>query len=333
MSTGKIQLAIIVGLSSCLVAEAAGDGKIVTNSFGAQWQITSETYSNAPYHLMPANAPYRLVPLKNGQWVWTTNTGTYAMLDDNVTDQEIDYAKEQAVKRQFQKEQRKKWLESLPPGTANVWEYRGRWSTNVAENWGWGVWAEDTNTGWRVNLCPINTNRIAEGVFVKVGSTAANSGAGLLPSPDGKYAKLELLDANGKAVPTKRGAALNLYQMQYIEQGPLINDHPPSSGDATVERIYPDTISDLEYARSNTESPSRKKGMFIWFAGFASNGPPCRIGLIRFNDIFSIKSESDYTLTVQPVLYRMRYEGGTFQGYLDRVDLPSVSTKVHLVPK
>jgi len=28
----------------------------------------------------------------------------------------------------------------------------------------------------------------------------------------------------------------------------------------------------------------------------------------------------------------MHYDGGTFQGYLDRVDLPSVTTKVHLVP-
>jgi len=28
----------------------------------------------------------------------------------------------------------------------------------------------------------------------------------------------------------------------------------------------------------------------------------------------------------------MHNEGGTFQGYLDRVDLPSVTTKVHLVP-
>jgi hypothetical protein len=251
-------------------------------------------------------------------------------------DLKMDLVKEQQIHGQWMKQQRKKWLESLPPGTAHVREYLGRWNTNVAENWQ-GVWAEDTNTGWRVNLCPSKpskTSVVDEGAAVKVGSIITNSGAGLLPSPDGKYAKLELLDASGRAVPTRRGAALNLYQMKYGDQKEdrLANQHPPSSWDATVERNYPDTISDLEYPRPNWDSSLFEKGGFFEFAGFVSNGPPCQIGFIKFDDIFDIKAEGDYTLIVQPVLYRMHYDGGTFQGYLDRVDLPSVTTKVHLVP-
>jgi hypothetical protein len=92
-----------------------------------------------------------------------------------------------------------------------------------------------------------------------------------------------------------------------------------------VAENHPDTIPDLEYSRW-------ENGAFLHHVGFVSNGPPCWIGYIKFNDIFSIKTEGNYTLLVQPVLYRMHCDGGTFQGYLDRVDLPSVTTKIHLVP-
>jgi hypothetical protein len=238
-------------------------------------------------------------------------------------------------------QQQQKWIEHNPPGIAHVSEYLGQWNTNMAENW-WGIWAEDTNTGWRVNLriYPTNANATKVEMTVHVGSIITNSGAGLLPSPDGKYAKLELMDANKKMVPTKPGAALNLYRWQYggySEESTLVkvsvNLHLPSESDAIVERNYPETISDLEYPRANMDFSRSKKGGFLEIStGFVSNGPPCHIGYIKFNDIFSIKTEGDYTLTMQPVLYRMHMEGGTFQGYLDRVDLPSVTTKVHLVP-
>ena len=96
--------------------------------------------------------------------------------------------------------------------------------------------------------------------------------------------------------------------------------------------VYPETLSDLEYQRWRVTAYGYKSGSFIHFSGFTSNGPPCQIGYINFNEIFAIKTGGEYTVTVQPVLYRMHNEGGTFQGYLDRVDLPSVTTKVHLVP-
>jgi hypothetical protein len=109
-----------------------------------------------------------------------------------------------------------------------------------------------------------------------------------------------------------------------MDEKEIINKRSLSEDDTSVERDYPDTISDLEYTRW-------KNGSFLCFAGFVSNGPPCSIGFIKFNDIFSIEKEGDYTFIVRPVLYRMHYDGGTFQGYLDRIDLPNITTKVHLM--
>jgi hypothetical protein len=222
-----------------------------------------------------------------------------------------------------------------PLGIAHVAEYTLRgfdekhyWNTNFSENW-WGVWAEDTNTGWRVNLRILPTNAPNMEMTIHVGSIVTNSGPGLLPTPDGRYAKLELFDVNGNIVPIKKGVATKLYEkrnaVMLSARNELVNTHPPSDEDASVEENYPDTISDLGY-------PRWKNGSFLHFCGFVSNGPPCQIGYIKFNDIFSIPAEGDYTITVQPVLFRMHLDGGTFQGYLDRVDLPSVTTKAHLVP-
>jgi len=225
--------------------------------------------------------------------------------------------------------------ETDPLGIAHVGEYSRRgwnekhmWNTNMVKNWQ-GITAEYTNTGWRVNVMLMRSNLAYRQAYIRVGSIVTNSGVGLLPTPDGKYAKLELFDANGKAIPARRGAAMALYRNiipgLLSAESQVANTHPPSTIDSSVEENYPATISDLEYARW-------KNGSFPYFAGFVSNGPPCQIGYMEFNDIFSIKSEGDYTFVVQPVLFRMHYDGGTFQGYLDRVDLPCVRTKVHLTP-
>ena len=340
---------IIFGLSSCLIRAEDDEAKLMQEN--PDWHITSEAYTNPPYWLMPTNAPsspynvpYNLYPLSNGKWVWTTNqnAGWYEQSRLSVT---RDDARAQQLRQQWIKQHRQMYDSNDPPGIANVEEYRHRtwyqkriWNTNETENW-YGVWAEDTNTGWRVNLRTFETNSPKAVTQVLVGSIVNNSGAGLLPSPDGKFAKLELLDVTGKVVPTKKGAALALYGMgnRIFSDGQATNYHSPSSWDATVARNYPETISDMEYPRWNVDADNGftrviHKGMFTRSLGFVSNGPPCFITAIIFNDIFDIKAEGGYTLTVQPVLYRMHYDGGTFQGYLDRVDLPSVTTKLHLVP-
>jgi hypothetical protein len=344
MNTKQIQLALVIfGLSSGLIRAADDEARLMQQN--PDWHITSEAFTNPPYWLMPTNVPYNLYPLNNGKWVWTTNVNA-TWYEQSMLSVTMDDTREQQLKLQWLKEHRQMNDANDPPGIANVSEYHGRswdqkhvWNTNMVENWQ-GTWVEDANTRWRVDLRFYQTNTPGVDMTVHVGSIVTNSGAGLLPPPDGKYAKLELMDANDKVVPTKPGAALNLYRWQYggyREESTLVkvsvNLHLPSESDATVERDYPDTISDLEYPRANMDvSRSKKGGFFEISTGFVSNGPPCHIGYIKFNDIFSIKSEGDYTLTVQPVLYRMHYDGGTFQGYLDRVDLPSVTTKVHLIP-
>ena len=59
----------------------------------------------------------------------------------------------------------------------------------------------------------------------------------------------------------------------------------------------------------------------------------------ELGDLYSITNEGDYTLTVQPVLYKQGNGtnltdkfGNKYTDILNRVDLPSVTTKVHLVP-
>jgi len=48
----------------------------------------------------------------------------------------------------------------------------------------------------------------------------------------------------------------------------------------------------------------------------------------KVSEVYQIKKEADYTLTVFPVIYKF----DTNAEYLERVDLPCVSTKIHLVP-
>ena len=138
-----------------------------------------------------------------------------ACLDDSVLDtQTIDLDVDKLYRVELQERQR--MYSSGFPGLAHVAEYgTGHvWNTNAAENWR-GIWSVDTNTGWRVNLCPWKTNTVNMGVIVKVGSVVSNSGVGLMPSPTGKYARLELLDANGKTVASRSGAARVLYEIKY----------------------------------------------------------------------------------------------------------------------
>ena len=62
---------------------------------------------------------------------------------------------------------------------------------------------------------------------------------------------------------------------------------------------------------------------------FSANKGPGRIISFKLGDLYSITNEGDYTLTVQPVLYKQFNH--TNRDILDRVDLPSVTAKVHLI--
>jgi hypothetical protein len=189
MKTKQIQLVLlIIGFSFCfMLCKAQVDVLIVRSN--VQWHIVSGSLPNAPFWLVPSKVPARFFPLKNGQWVWTTNME--ANFDYAVTDSPMDYEKRHKVQLQ----ERQRIMDEIdPPGIAHVLEYdrawngKYHWNTNMAENW-WGVLVEDTN-GWRVSLRIYTNNSPKVEMTVHVGSVTTNSGAGLLPTPDGKYAKL-----------------------------------------------------------------------------------------------------------------------------------------------
>jgi hypothetical protein len=85
--------------------------------------------------------------------------------------------------------------------------------------------------------------------------------------------------------------------------------------------IFPKTISTNVY-------PYFYNNMLGEISGSATNFPPVGINALKLEEVYSVTNEGDYTLTVQPVLYKKRVE----TNLLDRVDLPTVSTKIHLMP-
>jgi hypothetical protein len=182
------------------------------------------------------------------------------------------------------------------------------WNTNTAQFWN-GAWAEDTN-GWRVELNLQRTNTPEVAVVVSVGRVVRNSDEGVgayFTPPGGYFQKFELKSPDGKIV-------------QYKPNWFLERDCP----NRIPVRLYP--ITQLGFHEGE-----------IWFV---TNGPPCPIAFQGFRD-FAITNDGDYTLTVCPVLYQNRtgkkieitkdfHEANT--NYFDRVDLPSVTTTVHLKP-
>jgi hypothetical protein len=189
------------------------------------------------------------------------------------------------------------------------------WNTNVEQYWH-GIWKEDTNH-WRVELNFEKTNTPEAIVEVVIGSVVKNStsndGPAYFTTPDGKFSKFELTDINGIVVPPKQGKLL--------------------------ERDFPRQISVAEYQR---DRGGRILGRFF----FSANGQPFALGRYRLNDVFSTTNEGDYTLTVQPVLYKdwnLLNEGVSRDGSIitvadsntnvfERMDFPSVSAKIHLLP-
>ena len=82
-----------------------------------------------------------------------------------------------------------------------------------------GVWKEGTN-GWRVQL-HIQTNGHNSNPIMRVecGNVRTDSGGGYLRSPNGKFAKFELRNANGNVVSPNPNAGTNLLKDVYSQQG------------------------------------------------------------------------------------------------------------------
>jgi hypothetical protein len=166
--------------------------------------------------------------------------------------------------------------------------------TNADEFWLEGVWQENTN-GWRVIVCCWEKNTPDVRVSVAVGSRVVNSDGGYIATPNGRFEKCELINSNGIIIQPKRRASM--------------------------EDQFPSRMAIRSF-------PKWPDGAIKNHVGFLSNSPPAKLSEFRIRDVYSIKEEGDYTLTVCPVIYK----SGTNADYLDRVDLPCVTTKVHLVP-
>jgi hypothetical protein len=135
-----------------------------------------------------------------------------------------------------------------------------------------------------------------------------------------------LLDTNGTPVPFKGDSASALFHSQEQTFGDGAGVKPGwlskriSQWMPSLEGHFPDAISDRAYPRIQNAIPNAFE--------FYSNGPPHLIAQFSFNKVYSIEAEGDYQLTVRPVVYQY----GSKPGILERVDLPSVTTMVHLLP-
>lgn len=94
----------------------------------------------------------------------------------------------------------------------------------------------------------------------------------------------------------------------------------PNSGSLVAR--FPKAIPISIYPRS-------RWGYILGGLWTVTNRPPSAINFLTLDEVYSVPKEGDYTLTVQPVLYR---RSDSDAGVLDRVDLPAVTTRVHLVP-
>lgn len=158
-----------------------------------------------------------------------------------------------------------------------------------------GVWKENTN-GWRVQLYYWKAKSMDVWVSVGIGNTVKNTGNGFLWTPNEKFAKCELTDSNGTAIFPKKGMML--------------------------EDQFPSILSVHAFPRWQNGGLKNRIGFF-------TNSPPWILKQFRIKDVYQLKDESDYTLTVCPVIYKL---GTNSENMAYRIDLPCITTKIHLKP-
>ena len=142
-----------------------------------------------------------------------------------------------------------------------------------------------------------------------------------LTTPNGKFAKFELSDSTRHVIPLKPTAGTNLLDTT----GTFYRTTPPvwaAPSAGSIVANFPENISTNDWPLYYTGVGLARS------VNLAAHGNPKQINSLNLYDLYSISNEGDYTLTIQPVLYEQRIGTNT----LDRVDLPSVATKVHLVP-
>ena len=196
------------------------------------------------------------------------------------------------------------------------------WTTNAEELWR-GIWAEGTN-GMRTQLKIINdyTNCL---IRVQVGSFTLKRepGSQCLDTPNGKFASFELSDSSGHIIPPKPTAGTNMLEAY----GTVYRTNPPAWALPSAGSL----VADFPEKVSTNAWPLYYKGGGLAPGGHLSGyGIAEQICSLNLYDLYSITNAGDYTLTIQPVLYLHKSYDSEF---LDRIDFPIVTTKVHLVAK
>jgi hypothetical protein len=194
-------------------------------------------------------------------------------------------------------------------------------NADIDQYWRPGVWKENAN-GWRT-LLYVSTNTFDLSI-IAAGNVMTNSGPGYLKAPYGKFAKFELLNSEGEIVQPRLNAGTNMLKW-YYHNLPFNTNQPawasPTNG--SLEVNFPETTSVKFYPHGRSGSTV---GDF-----YSTAGQPMAIIWFKLGDLYSVTNEDDYTLTVCPVLYKQGV-GTNYSEVLKRVDLPCVTTKIHLVP-
>jgi len=211
-------------------------------------------------------------------------------------------------------------------------------NADPARFWRHCVW-EVMSNGWRIGLNAPQLNhpgRLDRPGFVDffAGSPGTNSGPGYLVPPFNKFAKFELLSPDGKVMPIKPNAGItNMtkwgYWINYLaDQTNVPFWSSPTNGSVVAD--FPETASPADFPHVGS---GELVGNFRFFS-YSS----CSIATCQLGDLYSITNEGDYTLTAQAVLYKLDDAEDRpiycFQTnlVLHRVDLPCITTKVHLLP-
>jgi hypothetical protein len=163
------------------------------------------------------------------------------------------------------------------------------------------VWGEETNE-IRAGLACANDIRDQtqmQLIQVLILTPKTNAVYDYVKPPNEKFARCELLNSNGTVMAPMRGKALAGELPQSIRE----EDLPKTP----------------KFGRNN----SLLAGALPLF-----QNNPMELKRFVIQDVYPIKTEGDYTLTVWPVIYHFSTNGQ----FVTRLDLLPVSRKVHLRP-
>ena len=154
-----------------------------------------------------------------------------------------------------------------------------------------GTWKQSAD-GWRVQLGYFTNDGNKECITIGVGNVLTNPWGHFVSTPNNKFERFELKDANGIIISPRSGM--------------LQVDHFPDEIRIRTLPAWPD---------------GKLKNRIACF----TNSPPHMLKSLSIHDVYQITNEGDYTFTVCVAIYKL----GT-NGFANKVNLPCVTTKLHL---